>query len=116
MEHLNKLVKTSIEGLGASKAEKSIIRCGKMVGTLESSLTNYDEDNGVAGALGVHIKKPFDKDFLKAVQQLSNMKVFKSTLGRSHKSFANIHKPLLKSINLDEVSEWILHNFGEKYL
>ncbi len=38
MEHMNKLVKTSIKGLGANKAQNSIIRCGKMVGTLESTL------------------------------------------------------------------------------
>lgn len=31
MEHLNRIVKTAIEGLGANKTEKAIIRAGKCV-------------------------------------------------------------------------------------
>ncbi len=116
MEHMNKLVKTSIEGLGANKAQKSIIRCGKMVGTLESTLDTFDKDNDVTKAHGVHAKAPYDKDFLKVVEQLSQMNVFSNTPGRDHKSFTHIHGPLIKSPNTDVVREWILDNFLEKYL
>ena len=77
MEHMNKVIKTAIEGLGANKAKKSIIRCGKMVGTLDSTLEKFDEESGVSRPLGTHMKKEFDKDFDKVLKQLCEMKAFR---------------------------------------
>ncbi len=44
MEHMNRIVKTVISGLGANKTEKAIIvRAGKSVGLLSDILAAYDE-------------------------------------------------------------------------
>lgn len=67
MEHMNKLVKVAIGGFGANKTQKSIIRCGKMVGTLEETLKYFDNENGVKKALGARSKRAYDKDFHKVL-------------------------------------------------
>ena len=38
MEHLNRLCKTDIEGLGANKSQKAIIKVGKTVGIVDELL------------------------------------------------------------------------------
>ena len=47
MEHLNRLTKTAVDGLGANKTEKAIFRVGKMVGSLFRTTENVDKQNNV---------------------------------------------------------------------
>ena len=54
MEHLNRLVKTSIKGLGSNKTEKAISTVGKALGVVAPVLHNFDKDNHVAEMYGVH--------------------------------------------------------------
>ncbi len=113
---MNKVIKTAIEGLGANKAKKSIIHCGKMVGTLDSTLETFDKESGVSRPLGTHMKKESDKDFNKVLKQLCEMKAFRCIPGRKHKSFTHIKDSLIKSVSPTKVNEWIWTNFSEKYL
>ena len=46
MEHLNRVVKTAIEGLGANKTEKAVQRVGKCVGKFIKIMDAYDEQTG----------------------------------------------------------------------
>ena len=50
MEHLNRLCKTSIQGLGANKSTKAILRVGKTIGVLDELVNNFDVDNNVVGS------------------------------------------------------------------
>lgn len=47
MEHLNKLAKVAVEGLGANKTEKAIQRVGKAIGTMAGMIDTFDTVNGV---------------------------------------------------------------------
>ena len=47
MEHLNRIAKDAIKGLGANKSAKAIDRVGKVIGTISMSLTNFDKANSV---------------------------------------------------------------------
>ena len=47
MEHLNRLVKIAIEGLGANKSENAIKRTAKAVGVLSKALESYDAALGI---------------------------------------------------------------------
>ena len=47
MEHLNRLVKDAITGLGANKTTKAIDIVGKAIGTITKSLTNFDMVNNI---------------------------------------------------------------------
>ena len=52
MEHLNKLVKVSIEGLGANKSEKAIKKVAKAMGALSKTTESFDSEAGVASPMG----------------------------------------------------------------
>ncbi len=70
MEHMNRVVKTVISGLGANKTEKAIIRAGKSVGLLGDSLAAYDDEAGVSLISGKHAEKSVVKDLHLIVEQL----------------------------------------------
>ncbi len=42
MKHLSKLLKTSLQGLGANKTEKVIIKSSKVLGVIDPVLANFD--------------------------------------------------------------------------
>ena len=53
MEHLNRLVKTAMEGLGANKANvKAMTRMGKAVGLLSHIMQSFDEETNVSQPSG----------------------------------------------------------------
>lgn len=87
MEHLNKLAKVEVEGLGANKTEKAITRVGKAIGTMSGSLENFDTVDNVPGVSGAHSCQSSSKDFHKVVKQLVKSEVFSVKPGRKHKSF-----------------------------
>ena len=64
MEHLNRVAKTSIEGLGSNKSEKAILRVGKGINSLVKVLDQYDKENKVVQVSGHHTKKSTAKDLL----------------------------------------------------
>lgn len=47
MEHMNRIVKTTIDGLGANKTEKAIVRAGRSVGSFSKVLESYDKDRKI---------------------------------------------------------------------
>jgi len=44
----------SIKGLQANKSKEAILRSGKVLGTLEPLLTQFDKDNNVSQPSGAH--------------------------------------------------------------
>ena len=54
MEHLNWIAKTAMEGLGANKSEKAIVRIGKSINCL---MKQYDFVHGIAEESGSHTRK-----------------------------------------------------------
>ncbi len=62
MEHLNRLCKTSIQGLGANKSKKAIIRVGKTIGVTDNLLSNFDCENNVPPVSDNHNAKSMEKD------------------------------------------------------
>ena len=76
IEHLNRVAKTAIEGLGANKSEKGIKRVGKAIGTLTDSLGNYDKVNNVPAESGAHSTRSSEKDLHKVIKQLAMSRFF----------------------------------------
>ncbi len=54
MEHLNRVCKDAISGLGSNITDNSIQRVGRCLGRLEGILQHYDKDNGVKEVSGRH--------------------------------------------------------------
>ena len=55
MEHLNREVKTAIQGLGANKSKKAILRTGKAIGILTNKLAKFDKDNNISSDRGAQL-------------------------------------------------------------
>ena len=90
MEHLNRVAKVSIGGLGANKSEKAIRRIGKAIGTVSKSLENFDEISNVPSESSTHTTRSSEKDLSQIVKELVKAEVFSMIPRRKHKSFSTI--------------------------
>lgn len=113
LEHLNRLVKTAIEGLGGNKTEKAIIRVGRSIGKLATTMENYDKLHTVPATSGSHSKRSDAKDLKKIVQQLQQQNVFKKTPGRVHQSFKKLKPNLIRTIEEDKLKGWMAELFSK---
>lgn len=113
MEHMNRIVKTCIQCLGANKSEKAIVRAGKSMSSLMKVLEQFDEDNDVEMGSGSHTRK-CSNDLLKIVEQLVDAKVFKPEheTGRKHASFPNFTANGFNSLDEKEFKEWMVERFA----
>ena len=109
MEHLNRVAKTAIDGLGANKTEQAIVRIGRCVGKIVSVLENFDKQTGVSEVSGSHSKKSITKDLHQVVEQLRSANVFDTT--HMHKLFGKIKS---RSISLEDLKEWIIANYSKE--
>lgn len=112
MEHLNRLAKTAVEGLGANKSNKAIIRVGKTIGTLSAATENFNLQHNLPAASGSHSQKSSEKDLKKVVKLLQQQKVFQNTRGRKHKSFKKLKTNLIRVIKEDKLKEWMMERFA----
>lgn len=62
MEHLNRMCKTAIRGLGSNKTPQCITRIGNSLGTAAPVLEAFDDDNGVPQVSGKHSAPSTEKD------------------------------------------------------
>ena len=83
MEHLSKVLKDSIQQLGANKTKQAIIRAEKFIDVV---LRNYDEDREIR--LGYHTKASTDKDRKFILDELSHVQPFRNISRRKHSAFS----------------------------
>ena len=70
MKHMNRTVKTIIQGLGANIIDNAITRAGKSVGPFSDILAAFDGEAGVASISGKHAEKSELTDLYQIVDQL----------------------------------------------
>ena len=107
MEHLNRIIKSSIEGLGSNKSEKAIVRAGKCVGKFMKVLTAYDKQAGLLNKGGDHSEKSYMKDLHQIIDQLCKSNVLNTC---THKSFSKLKPNLIRTLSETELKGWILDN------
>ena len=108
MEHLYRIVKTGVRGLGANKAENAMIRIGKCVDSVAQVLATYDEEHGVKKVLGHHTIASAEKDLdLLLKNELSTQNTFTQVSGRRHAHILIPKTTLLQSVNEDKFSVWL---------
>lgn len=112
MEHLNRVAKIAIEGLGANKSQKAIQRIGKAIGTVSLSLENFDTISNVPAESGAHTTRSSEKDLLKIIKQLAKTKVFSTIPERRHKSFANMKTNLIRSLSELDLKKWMTDHYA----
>ena len=105
-EHLNRLCKTSIKGIGANKTEQCITRVAKALGTLDPVLKQFDVNNGIMEGSGHHSVARSDKDTRMVIGELISKSVFSNISGRCHYDFVNPRDPLHAKSHTEMV-KWI---------
>ena len=105
-EHLNRLCKTAVKGLGANKTQQCITRVARAIGTIAPVLDNFDSDNGVIGHSSAHKVSNSDKDVKSVVTELLKNEVFQRIPGRYHPSFTKPRVPL-HAKSEKEIVDWI---------
>ena len=112
IEHLNRLVKTAIEGLGANKTTKAIQRAGRAIGTLAHVSHSFDKELGVPEPSGKHSDKVKRADLNSIVKQLLESSVFDSSLTKKHISFSTLRTNLIRTIEEQYVKDWMVERFS----
>ncbi len=88
-EHLNRVVKEAIRGLGANKTEAAITRVGRALGTSSPVLDQFEKENSVPERSGQHHVASSEKDRDTIVCQLQQTQVFTVITGRKHPTLPN---------------------------
>ena len=86
-EHLNRLCKECIKGLGSNKIKVSIVRYSKALGILEEMLDNSDEYNNVSIPSSVHQPLSCHQDGQLIIKQLQQSRIFDIIPYRKHQHF-----------------------------
>lgn len=110
VEHLNRLCKDMIKGMGANKTQKSVERIGRSVGHIQKVLSQFDVSNNVSVGSGTHsVAELAKKDTAAVIKQLMESKVFQFKANRYHKSFKeSIHMPITMEINKTDFQKWMV--------
>ena len=94
MEHLNRVCKGCIEGLGPNQTAKCITPVGKALGTIDPILDNFDEDNCVPASSGRHRTANSDEDLNILIHELQHTTISSEPNKRQYPSFPNPRDPL----------------------
>ena len=108
MEHLNKIAKDALNGLGSNKSQKSIQRIGRAIGTLSPVMDNFDAINNVTRDSSKQKKPKAKKDIQIVIKELVTAKSFVVVnKGRKHQRFPKL-KNLLQSKGKEDITEWLV--------
>ena len=115
MEHLNRLCKNLISGLGANITEQSIERVGKCIGSVQTILLQFDAVNKIKEESGRHTSHSTDIDMKNLLKQLQQSSVFACKPGRAHRSFPKFTTNLMKKMSKEKLLHW-MHEQMQKLL
>lgn len=106
-EHLNRVVKDCIAGLGANKTEAAVTKVGKALGTLAPVLETFDADNHVKLPSGAHRAPSWIKDRDLIVERLVQNEAFSIKEDRQHPTFKN-PRDFLHSLKHETLIKWMV--------
>lgn len=113
LEHNNRLVQTSIGGLGANKSEKAITRVGRALGVLASAMHSFDEELNIAVPSGKHSEKKKDLvDIDEIVMLLLKSNVLDLSSKEKFASFPKLETNLIRTLKEKELKDWMIEKFS----
>ena len=108
MEHLNRLVKDFMIGLGANVSETTIINCSKSLKGVIEACDNFDNSCGASTISMYHTQKSSQADEDKIIEELtSTSRVFDYVPGRHHYSFQQIKPHISQDVNATAMFSWL---------
>ena len=115
MEHLNRLVKDAVKGLGSNKTENAISRVGRAIGTIAPVLSKFDNDNLLVRPTGTHHIASYERDQNVIVSELCTTNVFGSVSGRRHTSFPK-PRNVLHAMSKQGIVSWMITRLHSHHL
>ena len=107
MEHLNRVLKDGIKGLGANKTDRAITRLGKCINSIDDVLNTFDEDHQVRHTSGYHTEASAKKDIEVIMEELTKkVRPFSHSKGRCHKQ-VKITRGLMKTLKKETFHSWM---------
>lgn len=107
MEHLNRIGKEAVHHLKANKSLQLLVRVGKVVGVLQHVVTTFEEENDVTKRSGKHKLVNQLTNIRKAVNVLTQRRVFHYEQERFHESFQSISRNPMRSLDHEHLSSWM---------
>jgi hypothetical protein len=108
MEHMNRIVKVSMKGLGSNITQKAIERVGKSYNDTQKVVTSFDQDSNISQHSSLHKLRTVEKDMGLLLRQLNEVsQVFSTVPGRHHSKFKNFQQNIMNNVDLDSVIEWM---------
>ena len=114
LEHLNRVLKGTIQGLGSNKTPEGIVRRSKALGAMNEVLSRFDESNDVSSLSGAHNVPVIKKELESIVKELQNHKAFEVIQGRKYPSF---DKPVsvVHSKPVSAILSWVADHLTSHY-
>ena len=109
-ENRNKDLKNLIKGMGANKTSNAIERASRAAGGVRHIVENFDNNVSLNIQSSAHTHRSSEADEAKILADLRQLKPFKSSPGRKHDSFPDIHANNLNSLKQDDFNEWLSQN------
>ena len=113
-EHLSKLCKDCVKGLGSNKTKESIIRCSKGLGVLQEMLDNFDDHSSVSTPSGAHHPPSYQQNVRLIEEELQQSKIFDVVPKRKHQHFSK-PKNLLHARPTKDIMLWLCDHLKSRY-
>ena len=81
LEHLNRILKGTVQGLGSNKSETAIVRSSKAIGVIKEVIQKFDQQNNVPLSSKSHRIPAIKKEFETIVKELQQYQVFDTLPG-----------------------------------
>ena len=81
LEHLNRILKGTVQGLGSNKHEEAIVRSSKEISAIKEVIQNYDQDNTTTLSSSSHHTPAIKKEIETIVKELRQYQVFDTLPG-----------------------------------
>jgi hypothetical protein len=110
MEHLNKLLKRLILGLGANVTEDSMVVISRCINRLQHVTSTLDVELNITPEQSRHTRAADDEDERLILHELVHKSsTFRSIPGRQHRSqsFNQLKPSIMEEINPDRLVQWI---------
>ena len=106
-EHVNKLLKHIIGGMGSNLTEASLHRAARSVTTLESICKTFDRQSGVPVGTHAHCTRCDKQDVSKVLNTVLHRELLEVICGRSHSAFKRIRLNPLWNWDTAKTIAWI---------
>ena len=107
MEHMVRLLKTSLKQLGANISEQGAQRIAQSLNHVENILQNASNDCKVQEPSGRHSSKPLHEKVKQTVNDLNAEECFTEIPDREYKSFPGFDRNIFSQVNFGKCLQWI---------